>query len=288
MRFEWDWLRHVIRVPYVPTIGPVHPDALAPGLFDDIVRVAGTGVFLPYDKDQRWADSKTETVLPDHIEHTSVRTLIPTLNGRGGGTLTVYAYGPGGEEAAALAAKLTADRHIATTRVVTLHGPDQAPPAGAAVTRVQLREFRQPQHSDEASPVRAADELPAPVRATFGAFADRLTSDGFAFLHSQMQARAVGPVLAVTDGERIVGAIGPMETMPDSVGAARLLPQYFGVLPEHRGHGHGRALWRAAMAWGAAHGADYQLLQTEIGGASDRLCQAEGLHSLGFVSVAKL
>lgn len=33
---------------------------------------------------------------------------------------------------------------------------------------------------------------------------------------------------------------------------------------------------------GQANGAAYQLLQTEVGGASDRLCQSEGLTSLGF------
>jgi hypothetical protein len=37
------------------------------------------------------------------------------------------------------------------------------------------------------------------------------------------------------------------------------------------------------MLWGQTHGALYQLLQTEVGGASDTLCQAEGLQSLGFV-----
>ncbi len=37
------------------------------------------------------------------------------------------------------------------------------------------------------------------------------------------------------------------------------------------------------MQWGHQHGAAYQLLQTEVGGASDRLCSAEGLTSLGFV-----
>ncbi|MGW3275174.1 GNAT family N-acetyltransferase, partial [Streptomyces kronopolitis] len=30
------------------------------------------------------------------------------------------------------------------------------------------------------------------------------------------------------------------------------------------------------------------LLQTEVGGASDRLCQAEGLTSLGFTALTKL
>ncbi|GAA1931389.1 hypothetical protein GCM10009753_76510 [Streptantibioticus ferralitis] len=35
-----DWLLPVTPVPYVPTIGPVHPGALDPALFADVVRVA--------------------------------------------------------------------------------------------------------------------------------------------------------------------------------------------------------------------------------------------------------
>ncbi|MGH3697285.1 MAG: hypothetical protein ACRDRX_25425 [Pseudonocardiaceae bacterium] len=29
MRFQWDWLRRALCVPYVPTLGPVHPAALS-------------------------------------------------------------------------------------------------------------------------------------------------------------------------------------------------------------------------------------------------------------------
>ncbi|NED86141.1 GNAT family N-acetyltransferase [Streptomyces sp. SID11233] len=67
-----------------------------------------------------------------------------------------------------------------------------------------------------------------------------------------------------------------------AIGSPRLLPQYFAVLPEARGKGLGRVLWRAAMHWGQSHGAAYQLLQTEVDGPSDLLCQSEGLASLGF------
>lgn len=38
------------------------------------------------------------------------------------------------------------------------------------------------------------------------------------------------------------------------------------------------------MHWGHQRGAAYQLLQTEVGGASDRLCAAQSLTSLGFVN----
>nr|QIY66416.1 GNAT family N-acetyltransferase [Streptomyces sp. RPA4-2] len=79
-----------------------------------------------------------------------------------------------------------------------------------------------------------------------------------------------------------------METMPDAAGTVRLLPQYFGILPQHRGRGYGRALWRAAMHWGHEHGTDYQILQTTVGGASDCLCAAEGLSSLGVAQQAEV
>ncbi|WP_145909105.1 GNAT family N-acetyltransferase [Kitasatospora viridis] len=89
-------------------------------------------------------------------------------------------------------------------------------------------------------------------------------------------------MLTAVRDDRVVGAVGPVETMPDPIGRARLLPQYFGVVPECRGLDLGRLLWRAAMHWGYANGADHQLLQTTAGGVSDRLCQAEGLTGLGF------
>ena len=60
-------------------------------------------------------------------------------------------------------------------------------------------------------------------------------------------------------------------------------PQYFGVLPGFRRLGLGRLLWRAAMDWGAAHGAAYQILNTVVDGASDHLCRDEGLTDLGII-----
>ena len=41
------------------------------------------------------------------------------------------------------------------------------------------------------------------------------------------------------------------------------------------------------MHWGQSHGATYQLLQTEVGGPSDMLCQSEGLASLGFAHTTR-
>lgn len=79
MRLDWDWLGPSVTVPFVPTIGPVHPDALAAGLFSDVIDVAGTGRFLAHDKDQRWFGTKTETVLVEDIVHGPHGTLFLVL-----------------------------------------------------------------------------------------------------------------------------------------------------------------------------------------------------------------
>jgi len=287
MRLRWDWLHPVMRVPYVPTLGAVHPDSSLPELFADVLAVAGTGRFLPYDRDARWSDTKDKAVLAGDVVHPADGTLIPVVGRRGVGLVGVYPSGGRPQdraEAAELAAKLAAVHGTAKARVVWFQSPGRTPDSGSHCTRVQLRRFTV--HTPSRSPRGAVplDGCPAPVRETFAAFAQELAADGFAFLHGRMLAGGVGPVLVTIADERVVGAIGPMEIAPDREGRPSLLPQYFGVLPDRRGEGHGRALWRAAMDWGQTHGADYQLLQTVLGGASDRLCQSPPARRLSTAS----
>ncbi|WP_327691091.1 GNAT family N-acetyltransferase [Streptomyces sp. NBC_00461] len=282
MRFRWDWLRPVVLAPYVPTIGPVHPSVLTEDLFTDTLIAASTDRrFLRYDKDIRWSDSKVETVLVEAVVHRPGETLIPTLSRRGAGMVKVHLYGIDDSALAAteLAQKLAAEHGAAKARIVRFLGPEAPDGRG---TRIQLQDFRATIRPAGDGPVRSFDEWPANARGTFDDFAEEMAADGFAFLYEQMQAGTVGPVLTAVLGGRVAGAIGPMEIRPDAIGTPQLMPQYFGVLPEHRGRGLGRLLWRAAMHWGQANGAAYQLLQTEVGGASDCLCRSEGLMSLGF------
>ncbi|MFC7980563.1 GNAT family N-acetyltransferase [Streptomyces sp. NPDC057336] len=289
MFFRWDWLRPVLTAPIVPTLGPIHPHALTVDLFEDIRTAAAMGpFFLHYDKDRRWSSEKDETVLADGIVHRSDRTLIPTLSHRGQGAVKVFTYGHQADlthQAADLAAKLAAEYGAAVARVVRPLGPEATPTTGV---RIQLQDFTARPCPLPAGPVRPFTEWLTGVQETFEPYARAMAADGLLFLHRQMQAGGTGPVLTAVVDDRVVGAIGPMEIRPDAVGYRQLMPQYFAVLPEARGHGLGRLLWRAAMHWGQSHAADYQLLQTEVGGASDRLCRAEGLTSLGFVCTRKV
>ncbi|MFI1189170.1 GNAT family N-acetyltransferase [Streptomyces californicus] len=282
MFFHWGWIRPQLAAPIVPTLGPIHPDALTVGVFEDTLRAADTGGFLPYDKDRRWGGQKDEKVLREDVVHQPEHTLIPTLTRRGRGTVKVFAYGLRDsvlEEASELATKLAAGYDVAGARVVHPLGPRTTHPRG---TRIQLKDFTADSCPAPDGPVRPITAWPTAVQETFAPFAEAMAGDGLSFLHAQMQAGRCGPVLAAAIEDRIVGAIGPMEIQPDAIGRPQLMPQYFAVLPEARGQGLGRVLWRAAMHWGQSHDADYQLLQTEIGSPSDRLCRSDGLTTLGF------
>ncbi|MEV7894678.1 GNAT family N-acetyltransferase [Streptomyces cyaneofuscatus] len=282
MFFRWDWLQPQLTAPIVPTLGPIHPDALTVGIFEDILRAAETGDFLPYDKNRRWGGEKDEKVLREDVVHQPEHTLIPTLIPRGRGTVKVFAYGlPDSvtDEAAELAAKLAARHDVVNARVVRPLGPKTAHPHG---TRIQLKDFTASPCPAPDGPVRRVTDWPTAVQETFAPFAKVMAAEGLAFLHARMQVGRCGPVLAAAVADRVVGAIGPMEIRPDAIRRPQLMPQYFAVLPHARGQGLGKLLWRAAMLWGQSHGAAYQLLQTEVGGPSDELCLSEGLISLGF------
>jgi GNAT superfamily N-acetyltransferase len=293
MGVSWDWLQPLITAPYVPALGPAHPQALTPGLFGDVIEIAGTGRFLPHDKDRRWAGRKDEHVLASAIVQEPGLVLIPTLSTRRSLCVKVHVYSrdPRGalSRAADLGKRLCAEHDAARGRLVWFLPPGSDPDPVAACKRIQMRTFGPSQPAEpEPGPV-PLDEVTGPVRATFSVFADKLAAEGFAFLDARIREHGgTGPVLTCQRDGKITGAIGPMEIMPDSQGTARLLPQYFGVLPEYRGRGLGRSLWRAAMHWGQQQQAAYQLLQTETDGASDRLCRSEGLTDLGLACTSTL
>lgn len=282
-----DTSRLVLPFPYVPTLGPVHPDALTSHLWDEVMEANGTGRFLPHDKDARWGGTKNEAVLAGAIRTDGQTITIPTLSTRGRDVVKVHHYGhtPNVDQALEEAGKLAAEHGAGTARVLWFS--TEADTRWHSC-RIQLKTFTGDEPHAHGR-VGSLDAEALAVQNTFASFANALKEDGFVFLAERMHTTGLdGPLLVAVAEGRVVGAIGPMAIRPDSLGVPRLLPQYFGVLPEARGHGHGRALWRAAMRWGQQNGAAYQLLQTETDGASDHLCRSEGLTSLGFVFTVTL
>ncbi len=84
MRLRADWLSRVLTVPYVPILGPTHPDQFTAEMFTDVfadvLHASRAGTALSFDKDRRWSPHKTDTVLIDEIVHRPDHTIIPTLS----------------------------------------------------------------------------------------------------------------------------------------------------------------------------------------------------------------
>jgi len=168
---RWEWLAPLVTVPYVPALGPVHPSALTAQRFADVLAVAGTGGFVPYDKDRRWAAAKSETVLAEDISCQRGLTLIPTLGRHRAGTVRVHVYtaGPGARARAAEQAGMLRVRHgAAAAQLVSFHDPEHPPPGPAM--RVQLKDFEGSCPEPEL-PVGLLTGLPAAQQATFAGFA---------------------------------------------------------------------------------------------------------------------
>ncbi|MDA2807153.1 GNAT family N-acetyltransferase [Nocardiopsis suaedae] len=273
----------VFPVPYLPTLGPVHPAAVTAGLWEQVLANNGTGRFLAHDPASRWGGTKNELVLHEDAAPDGRSAGVAVLCRRRR-AVTVYHYAAeiDSEREREAAAKLAADHGAESARLLWL--TPKAPPVQGQCRRIWMKTLSgsEPPPAEQVQPLNT---LPPALRATWPDFADATAGEGFAALEARRRNGPLdGPLLVVTVSGRIAGAIGPMAVLPDPVGRRRLLPQYFAVLPGHRGQGLGRALWRAAMAWGAQAGADYQLLQTELGGASDRLCEDEALQVIGFAT----
>lgn len=285
MRLRADWLANCLTAPYVPTLGPVHPDCATADLFEAVFTTP-PGTFLPYDKDQRWFTTKDEMVLVEQIQHSVEQTTIATLNRRGGGRITAYHYAqqpPDMVTAAEATQKLVAEHGVEAGRVVWFQ--HSTPHADTKCSRVLLSSTTTPGAAPK-GPVVDLHDCPPEVQADFTEFAPK-AGDGMAYLGRLWAEGAVhDPVLVAVAGQRVVGAIGPMQTFPTPNGERQLLPQYFAVLPEHRRAGHGRVLWRAAQQWGNHHGAAYQLLQAVPNSPADHLYRSEGVRLLGVVCTA--
>ncbi|MFI9106665.1 hypothetical protein ACIGXA_39835 [Streptomyces fildesensis] len=108
------------------------------------------------------------------MQQDSRRTLMPTFTGRG--VLRVHLYGAGEHRRRMeTAAKLAAVHDPATPRAVWFQAD---PDPEAASPRVQRRPFDQP--ALPVSGLEHLDALPEPVRATFGAVAEKPAGEGFA------------------------------------------------------------------------------------------------------------
>lgn len=192
------------------TLRPSPPACTPPFL-----HIAGTGRFLPHDKDRRWAGRKDEQVLAGVITQEPGLVLVPTLSTGRRSWIKIHIYSPNPRAALARAAdlgsRLCRERDTAKGRLIWFLPPGSDPDPVAACTRIQMRAFSSARHVPVPGPGQARivplDEVGGPVRATFTAFAEKLAAEGFAFLDARIRDSGTGPVLTCARDGKIVGAI---------------------------------------------------------------------------------
>lgn len=270
-------LRSLITVPYLPLLGPVHPDCLDEPLLADVFRIGASDGLLPYDKDRRWYATKPERILAETIFRKSTGIIIPLIN-RDKARLRLLCYGVVASDdldqyAAAIITSYP-DFHVTVTSFVP------AAAAGETAAIIFLKSFT-PSDVQPADP--SVERVGAADTSDLASLAADEENGGFRFLAREYGARALGPTFVIHDHGEVVAAVGPIDTMMDSAGRRFCLPPYVGVASKFRGRGLGTLVWTAAMAEAAAAGATYLLLQAEAGQAAVEFYERQGLVKLGTV-----
>lgn len=266
-----------IIIPYLPVLGPVHPREVRGELLQTLITAGET--LLPYDKNSRWSDKPTEKIIDYSESNSTLRVSTKTMNGRS----VHYVYTDNSE-----VAPIGASLEDVGTEMVTFSRSARAlsEKERGSVLFIDNFSARNPtQNLQGKGNVHILSELSHKIRDGFEKHLgddpalrgldvaierDKATLDEF-------------PILIYVDGEDILGAIGPLNILEDSLGVKRLLPCYFVVSPHHRKQGIGTCLWNAMRSWAIDNGAEYTVLQAELNSVAAKFYDANGLQELGYV-----
>jgi len=272
-------LRSLITVPYLPLLGPVHPECLDDALVADVFRIGSTDGLLPYDKDRRWYATKPAMILVETIARTPGGMIIPVVT-RQKQRVRLLCYGTVAPDALVECVAVI-NKQIPNYQISVVNFAATATAAVAdAATIIFLKRFT-------TGDVRPADpgveRIAAAEAGDLASLAADADNGGFGFLAREYGARKLGSTFVARDRGEVVAAVGPIDTMTDSAGRRFCLPPYVGVASKFRGRGLGTRVWAAAMAEAAAGGAAYLLLQAEAGQAAASFYERQGLEKLGAV-----
>lgn len=277
MNFDTGLLLEHINVPFVPTLGVVHPCALSASVAG-ILNFAHEGEFLPYDKEKRWGGVKRERLLKEHMFQNENCTIIPASHNNT--LIRLYCYGAAnalGEQRDRLK-KFYPDAKFQAV----LFGTDEGFKSDSIVFLAN-KGFHAPSAKMDVVPLKS---LPPHIAKTIGILAkDDADNSGFQFLQERLaQGYNNGEFFVAVENNTISGAVGPLQTMTDAAGQLTRYPVYFGVLKNTRGKGLGTALWSAAINWAEKEGIQHIILQARTDSPAEHFYRRMGLKALGGVA----
>jgi len=268
-------LKNHITVPYLPILGPVHPESITTKLITDLFCVGPTGNLLPYDKDCRWYSHKAEKLLLEHALHLKNGLILPTYNSATR-RIKLYCYGDVKKsDVTFLSKKIQLQgTHIS---VITYNQPIFADSSSVAVF---LKNLKQSDMQDKCENIEILKQTNA---KDLMALAVNPENEGFLFLSKRYGDGKLGPIFVSRRNGVLAGAIGPIDITKDSLGKNCCLPPYIGVVKQQRCKGVATKLWMSAMNYAAQKGAEYLILQAETDEPSEFFYSKLGLKNLGRV-----
>lgn len=259
-----------VNTPYLPVLGPVHPNEVRDELLLTLFNAGG--VLLPYDKATRWGSIPTETI----TGYETTDTMLCIATETAGKHKRQYIYtdskglpGSGGySETITFSQASRALRKGEHGSVIFLDDFSRRIEKGQLDDAICLLSDLSSEQQDNFANYLGGD--PAVYGLEVAVQKEKENPGGF-------------PILVYVKSDAILGVLGPLNVLEDSVGVKRLLPCYFIVSPEHRKQGIGTHLWYAMRTWAITAGANYTILQAELGGDAERFYGSNGLQKLGHV-----
>lgn len=267
-------------VPYVPALGDVYPSAFNKSV-EGVISVAGTTDFLPYDKDQRWYQTKQETVLKEFLYQDNFKTIIPTISLINKPLIKLHYYSKETGINLPDLEKLKQKFPNTPIQLITFQ-KELNPEYSSAVFIAELNDIEIKTYPT----IVPIETLSPTIAATLPDLANNAPDNGgFIFLWERYsQNFKDGEILVYTEDDRIKGAIGPLKIGEDAIGQKNLMPPYFGVATDCRRNGIGKALWQAAISWAKNNKAEYLVFSAESSSPAHNFYNALGVKCLGGIT----
>lgn len=270
---------------YMPSFGPVYYKKEKINKF--VAEVLGyweNKIFLDYDKGKRWFEKKEEYICLPCITFDHSELYIPVINTKGESTLKIFLYFKGSfsakliEKAKKLAEKVSSRIKFSKTSVIVFKDPGDK----REVRKIYLKKIDK---TDRLMSQRAQtfENLPSSKKMSFALLGAEKELSGSHMLWRKYLSknRSISKIFVVADDARILGMIGPMNTLKDAWGKLQLMPPYFEVSKLARRKKIGSELWKAAINWGLEQDVEYLLIQAKENDASDYFYQKAGLLPCG-------
>lgn len=280
------WLKNVSQdAAYLPFLGPVYfSKNNKRRILNDVLKYAERETFLPYDKNQRWFEIKTEKIIVSEIVIKNRKDVYLPIIDRFQKKIKIFFYSrknPKKENFLAaqnIFQRIINKQDIKSFTFYCFKKPRNSLLFNCHHLYLKLFSVADLKKDFEVAVLLSSVKSPK-IYKTLSTLGKQKNLEGFNFLWRQF-LKSKGnqsPIFCIVKNEKIVGAAGPLSTIKDETGNNFLAPFYFGVSAKSRKKNYGTFLWRAAMRWGYENKARYLLIQAQKDSPADYFYKKQDL-----------